>query len=127
MTKTASPEKYIESILGQQTPLELELDSEDPFHLLLGVDSFWNLGKVDEANKVLTGIRLETNDTVSVSFACGLQALLDSNLGKAYHAFLDASKATTGMKSIFFGERAINVREPCERNFNNRLLTTPLH
>jgi len=118
MTKTILPEKYIESILGQQTPLELELDSEDTFHLLLRVDSFWNLGKVEEANKVLSAIKLKAADTASCNFACGLQALLDSNLGKAYHAFLDASKATTGLKSIFLGERAVNVRESVVRTFS---------
>ena len=112
MTDSSSlSEKYIQSILGQQTPMEISEDEsngddDDAFLQLLHVDSLWNLGRGEEAKEFLAKLVIPEQHKY---FGQGLHSLLDGNLQDAYDCFSQASNKSKGLLSVFYGERAVNV------------------
>lgn len=107
-------EKYMQSILGQQAPLEVLVDGYDNddasslFLQLLRVDSLWNLGRNEEASNLLSEVKPKIPKEHDF-FGRGLQSLIGGKLQDAYESFVQASKQSQGLEAVYYGERAVNV------------------
>ena len=110
-------ESYMSSILEQQNPIEItknDIETTDGtdtvFLQLLQVDSWFNLGRTEDAKASLAAIKLTEQQKKHDAFHKGLKALVvDTDLSQAYSFFVEASHPATGLEAVFYSERAVNI------------------
>eukprot|EP00996_Jenningsia_fusiforme_P000899 NODE_1818_length_1394_cov_28.247584_g1645_i0.p1 GENE.NODE_1818_length_1394_cov_28.247584_g1645_i0~~NODE_1818_length_1394_cov_28.247584_g1645_i0.p1 ORF type:complete len:460 (-),score=84.48 NODE_1818_length_1394_cov_28.247584_g1645_i0:14-1333(-) len=119
---------YMQTVLGQKPVMELTLkpddNSDDALPRLFRADSLWQAGRGTEALAVVAQLEKEVavrdassdskqqwSKQLHGSFSRGLKALTadDGDLMDAYSGFAEAAKSSSGLESVFFAERAVNI------------------